>query len=417
MWCVMDSTNTPAPLRFMRGVALGFLVAAGVIFVGADWWLHQGGPGWLGFVRAAAEAGVVGGLADWFAVTALFRHPMGLPIPHTALIPRRKKDLGKSLAAFVEEHFLNADALTSRLESANVPRRLGVWLRSRAGAATVDRECAPLLVRAVSAMRQDTVRGVLAQILRTRVSETEVSPVLGRLLDEVLRDGAHRMVVTQVCVVLGDWLTHNKSVVTDAVRSRAPDWTPSFVDDLVSQRLHRELVKFCADVAASTSHPVRGHVDQVLADLAVKLREDPDVRARVERAKENLANRVEVQDAVADVVSAGRRIVLEMLADPMSVLRVQFRALVQDVGVRLSDDDRFAAAAQEYLVGAVTGLAQRHSSEVTALITETIDRWDGKQAATRIEHHVGRDLQFIRINGTIVGALVGLVLYSVSLLW
>lgn len=412
-----DLDEVPPQLRQMRRFALLLLLVAAALFVAADVWLGRGGPEWLGFVRAAAEAGVVGGLADWFAVTALFRHPLGLPIPHTALIPRKKRELGESLSEFVAEYFLTEKAVSQRVSGARVPQRLGAWLSTESGSARVDRECAPLFAQGISVMRQDTVRGVLAEIVHDRVKDAHVAPVAGRLLEEVLRDGSHRHALSAVFLRGVEWVEGHRAFVVEAVRSRAPDWTPDFVDELVADRLHKEMCKFAREVASRPDHELRVEIDAALTRLSVRLRDDAALRARVEEAKMNLLDRPEVQEAAAELVSAGRRIALEMLGHEESILRVQFRKMLQDVGARLSQDGPLARAADGYLSAALTTIATKHGDEITALITDTINQWDGDQAAKRIERHVGRDLQFIRINGTLVGALVGLLLYSASHLW
>lgn len=401
----------------MRRVALAFLVVAGALFVVADLMVDRGAAPVWGFVRAGAEAGLVGGLADWFAVTALFRHPLGIPIPHTALIPRRKKDLAQGLSTFVQEHFLTHQAVSSRVQAAQIPARVSRWAATDEGAATLDEQLCPVLKRGVAMLREDTVRPVLTDLVRARVRETEVSAVLGRVLEEVLAEKSHQGLVDAAVRGSQGWLETNRHVVVDAVVSRAPQWTPDWVDELVADRLHRELCRFVGEVARTPDHRVRAEIDAALAGLARDLRTDPDMQAKVERAKNNLMDRPEVNDAVADVVSAGRRIILEMLDDSGSLLRVQLRAFIVEAAVAVRDDPAVGAAVDRYLTDTVATLATRHSADISALISDTMEQWDGKDAALRVERQAGRDLQFIRINGTVVGALVGILLHALTHLW
>lgn len=404
----------PADLVMMRRVALGCLLLAAMIFVGAEFALSRGAGPWVGYVSAAAEAGMVGGLADWFAVTALFRHPLGLKIPHTALVPNRKKELGSSLAEFMGTHFFTTAALESRLRAMDIPYRFGRWLSHDNNIRVVDGYATEVLQRAITVMRDDSVRPAIARIVLQRAEDTEVSPLAGRVLDELVLQEAHQR-AADVCLEQAvSWLNDNDHVVREAVAGRAPDWTPRWVDDMVASRLHGEIVKLLTEIRHQPGHVVRGQLTSELESLATKMREDPETMARMERAKMRLLQRDEVHSVVAETASAARKLILEMLADEDSLLRVQLRKLIADVAVRLRDDKRVAAKVEDQMISIVVPLIVSHRSEITALVTETIDRWDGEQAANRIERHVGRDLQFIRINGTIVGAIVGLVLHTVS---
>lgn len=404
----------PASLIMMRRVALGCLILAAVVFLGAEFALSRGAGPWVGYVAAAAEAGMVGGLADWFAVTALFRHPLGLKIPHTALVPTRKKELGASLAEFVGTHFLTTSALESRLRAMNIPHRFGQWLSEDKNIRVVDEYATEVMQRAISVMRDESVRPAIAQIVLKRAEDTEVSPVAGRLLDELVLQEAHQR-TADVCLEQAiAWLQVNDHVVRDAVAGRAPDWTPRWVDEMVASRLHGEIVKMLTEVRHHPGHAARAQLTEGLRSLALKMREDPETMARMERAKMRLLERDEVHSLVSETASAARKLVLEMLADEGSLLRVQLRKLIADVAVRVRDDESVAAKVEDQMISVVVPLAINHRDEITALVTETIDRWDGEQAANRIERHVGRDLQFIRINGTIVGAIVGLTLHTIS---
>lgn len=402
-------------LRQMKLVALSFLIGAAIIYAVTTVVLVRGGPQWLEWIQAAAEAGMVGGLADWFAVTALFRHPIGLPIPHTAIIPNRKDGLADGLAQFVGDHFLEPDAVRERLRRVEIPRRLGGWLADESNALRVGHDASAAINGAITAMRDEMVRPILEDAVLNRAAETPVAPVLGRLLDEVLTDGAHHNMVDVLAREGHIWLLANQHQVVDLIAARAPEWTPKWVDELVSIRLHTEIAQVVSDISRDRSHEARVALDDFLARLAKDLRTDVAVMGRIEQAKRNLLNREEIRHTFADVVSAGRRLVVEMLDDENSVLRQQINKSLIEFGHTLQNDPAVADKVEELLGNALEYLVVRHSHEVTALITETIGSWDGEEAARRIELHTGRDLQFIRINGTLVGALFGVLIHAASL--
>ena len=397
-------------LRRMRLLALSLLVLAAVVFLAT-----RTGTGVWGFVNAAAEAAMVGALADWFAVTALFRHPMGLPVPHTAIIPTRKEALGKSLEDFVVGNFLTEPAVRQRIGTAQVARRVGGWLSRRQHSEKVVGEVSRQVVRGLQAVREEQVRDFVAGELLPRVAAEPFSPVAGTLLESVVRDGAHHGLVDLVMVEAHDWLVANNAVVEGIVRARAPWWTPPWLDDRVVARVYDEAVGWVREVRDRLDHPARKALDGYLAQLAVDLQHDPATMARFEALKTRLLTHPELGPTVQAVWAAVRSAAVSSLSDPGSALRQRLTDELAGFGQRMVSDPGIQARVDGHLGDAAAYVARTYGREIAAVISHTVDRWDGREAADRIELHVGRDLQFIRINGTIVGALVGLVIHTVSL--
>ncbi|HET8600935.1 MAG TPA: DUF445 domain-containing protein [Segeticoccus sp.] len=393
----------------MRSVALGLLVLAAVVF---GLTLHR--AGWLGYVHAAAEAAMVGALADWFAVTALFRHPLGLPIPHTAIIPERKQALGRSLEEFVTTNFLTEENARERLAAAGVSRRLGEWLAQPRNARRIVEGAAEPLGRALRGVDEADVRAFTEGLLLPRLSREPVSPIAGRLLGAVVADGAHHGLVDLALRELDRWLRANDRTVARVVRARAPWWTPRWLDDKVVERVQAELVGWVADVSADPEHPAREAVDRLLAEVAQDLQHDTGTMARVEALKERLLAHPQTGRTAVAVWDALRVVLLEALADPQSTLRTRALDELVRFGTRLATDIALQRTWDGRAADAVGHLVRTYGRELASVISVTVDRWDGAEAARRIELHVGRDLQFIRINGTVVGALVGLVLHVVT---
>ncbi|WUV80343.1 DUF445 domain-containing protein [Streptomyces sp. NBC_01476] len=398
-------------VRRMKLIAAGFLLVATVVYVLAKW---LGSGGWPGYVAAAAEAGMVGALADWFAVTALFRHPLGLPIPHTAIIPTKKDALGASLGDFVGENFLSAAVVRTRLRAVGIGSRLGGWVAEPANADKVTEQAAATLRGALTVLRDSDVQAVVSEAITRRAEAQEVGPGLGKMLERIVADGGHRRVVDLVCVRAHDWLVEHGDSVMGAVQDGAPGWTPRFVDRKVGERVYKELLRFVTEMRDSPEHPARGAVDRFLGDFAVELQTDPDTRERVERLKKDLLARGEVQDLIASVWGAVRGMMVAAAEDEQSELRLRARASLLSLGGRLTTDARLQAKVDSWLEDAATYLVTTYRDEITSLISETVAGWDAEQTSRKIEAHVGRDLQFIRINGTVVGALAGLVIYAVS---
>lgn len=401
-------------LRRMKLIATGFLLVATVVYALAKWADSRGGASWPGYVAAAAEAGMVGALADWFAVTALFRRPLGLPIPHTAIIPTKKDALGASLGDFVGENFLSAEVVRTRLRAVGIGSRLGGWLAEPANADRVTEQAAAALRGMLTVLRDSDVQAVVSEAITRRAEAQEVAPGLGKMLEQIVADGGHRRMVDLVCVRAHDWLTEHADSVMDAVQGGAPGWTPRFVDRKVGERVYKELLRFVTEMRDSPQHPARGAVDRFLGDFAVELQSDPDTRARVERLKNDLLARGEVQDLIASVWGSVRAMMVAAAEDERSELRMRARASLLSLGSRMATDSRLQEKVDHWLEDAATYLVTTYRDEITSLISETVAGWDADQTSRKIEAHVGRDLQFIRINGTVVGALAGLAIFTIS---
>jgi uncharacterized membrane-anchored protein YjiN (DUF445 family) len=400
-----------AGLRRMRTLAVGLLVLAAVVYL-----LTLGRDGFLGFVNAGAEASMVGAIADWFAVTALFKHPLGVPVPHTALIPRRKDELGRSLEEFVGENFLQESIIRDRIASAELSRRVGDWLSVEANARRAVDEGATLLHLGLAKVRNQDLVALIEDALLPRFIAEPVSPVAGSLLQEVVRDGAHHGLVDLALEEAHRWLVENEETFVDIVAERAPWWSPAAVNDRVTHRIHLEVVAWVEDIRRDPYHHARGALDSALSQLADDLLHDEATQVRMERLKDRVLAHPQLVVTATSLWDAFRRALMDSLEDHDGPLLARARAELLALGGQLRDDralqDRLDTYAADFAVFAVT----RYGAELTAVITHTVNRWDGKEAARRIELHVGRDLQFIRINGTIVGGLVGVVIHTVSVL-
>lgn len=398
-------------LRRMRIVATGLLVVAAIVYL-----LTLGMDGFWGFVNAGAEASMVGAMADWFAVTALFRHPLGLPVPHTALIPKRKDELGASLEEFVQDNFLQEETIRERLGVAMPSLRLALWLSEEPNAKRVVDEVSTVVADGLSRISNQHIVEIIQDGFVPRLREEQIAPLLGGTLQAALDDGVHHGLVDLALVELHGWLEENEEIVTEVLGERAPWWTPQVLREPVTARIHVELVRWIADIRDDPEHRARKAIDAMLADLADNLQHDEATMERAERLKERVLEHPGVIDTAISIWDALRRALTTSLRDPDGVVRR--RALdevvrfAQKVVLDESLQRRYDALASDVAVYVV----KRYGREATTVITHTIQRWDGKQAARRIELFVGRDLQFIRINGTIVGGLVGVIIHTVSVL-
>ncbi|GLW92506.1 membrane protein [Actinokineospora globicatena] len=401
-------------LRRMKLVALAFLGAATVIFLVATFWQAAGAPGWVGYLKAAAEAGMVGALADWFAVTALFRRPLGLPIPHTAIIPTRKDALGDSLGEFVGTNFLSEQVVRERLRRVGVAARFGEWLAKPDNADRITSELATVMRGAVTVLRDEDVQAVLEQAVVSRIVGVPWGPPLGKLLEGAFADGSHHKLVDLMCDRAYDWVKDNHDQVMNVVSDRAPSWSPKFFDSLVADKVYGEVLNFAWAVKTDVNHPMRLSLDTFLREFAGDLQHDPKAMARAETVKHQVLDHPQVQNLIGSTWSTAKKMLLDAAEDPSSELRTRVRSGLVSLGTKLATDDALRTKADTWLEGAAAYIVLNYRDEITTLITDTVQRWDADETARKVELQVGRDLQFIRINGTVVGALAGLLIYAVA---
>lgn len=402
-------------LRRHKAVATGLLVLATVIYLVCRYLEARGQDGaWTGYVRAASEAGMVGALADWFAVTALFRHPLGIPIPHTAIIRRKKDQVGHALSEFVGENFLNATLISEKLRQARIPERAADWVLDGGGAERVSAEAGKLIDVVVTGLDPADVEQVIRAFVVDSVTEPEWAPPLGRGLGQLIEEGRTEPVVDAVVVWLDERARASEDLVVRLLDERTPAWAPRFVRELVGARVYRELVEFTADVRRNPDHEARRALRRFLRQLADDLQHDPAMIGRVERLKNEVMESAPVRALPGRLWERARVVLTDMARDPESLLRRRIVRWSTDFAGRVRTDADLRASLESRIVGGAAYLAENYAGEVTGIIGETVERWDADEASDRIELMVGKDLQFIRVNGTVVGALAGLVIYTVS---
>ena len=398
-------------LRNMKRSAVGLLVLAALVF--AATFLFSDGEGWWGYVRAASEAAMVGGIADWFAVTALFRHPLGIPIPHTALIPRGKDAIGRGLGEFVQRNFMSPESLVDRVREADLSRRLGEWLREPANASAAARQAAGVIAAIAETLNEDEIRASIRETVAGRVEEIDTAALVGSVLDKTVAGGHHETLVTAGLRGVGKAVADNRDVLRDRIHTESPWWVPQYLDDVVFEKIYVSLQQFIADVAENPDHEIRRSINERAATWVEELRTSPDLANRADQLKRELLNHPEFA-AWTDGLWESLKEQLTAAADEEdSVLRHRLEQLALTTGDRLVTDEKLRDQVDAWVGNLARHLAERSGSEVAALIATSVERWDADETSRRLELQVGRDLQFIRINGTLVGGLAGVVIHAI----
>ncbi len=369
----------------------------------------------LGYVQAGAEASMVGGVADWFAVTALFRRPLGLPIPHTALIVERKDQFAATLGQFVQENFLNADVLAERIRSARLVPRLATWLADKANAARFAGHAADLAVTVAEALRDEDVQRVLTAELTRALDAIEVAPLAGRALRVVIAGGHHAELFNAILSGADGYIAGHYAELRELFEAESPRWVPDTVYRRVFDRLYTRLRQRLAAMAADPGDETRHQFEEWIAGLPERLETSPELRERGERFKRDVLGSAGLRDWSSSLWQKAKEALRTQAADPESELRRRLAELLVAAGHRLGSDRPLQEGLERVVESGARALADQFHDELADLVTGTIERWDAAETSSQLELLLGPDLQYIRINGTVVGAGVGLALHAIAL--
>jgi uncharacterized membrane-anchored protein YjiN (DUF445 family) len=409
---VADAETKQRQLDRMKRRATGLLVLMAVVFVVA--WLLESRYPWLGYVRATAEAGMVGGVADWFAITALFRRPLNLPIPHTAIIPQRKDRIGRSLGNFVQNNFLSPEVLGAKLRAAQLSRRAVEWLSEPEHARTVVRQAAGALRSASAVVRDDDVHALLERSVIEPLKRRPIAPVIADGLALLTVNDRHQQVLDRLVDGLGRLVKENDGLIRERIREESPWWVPDFVDDRLHDRIVDGIGRTLASVSADPQHPLRRQLDELLITWIEQLRESPEVRERAEVIKQQVLDHPTSEQLTESLWRELKRTLDRQVDAAEQGTPGGLERGLSALATAALEDDALLAKIDEWIIGAVLRIVDQHRHEVGQLIAHTVSVWDPDETSRRIELQVGRDLQFIRINGTLVGGMVGLLLYAIT---
>ena len=402
--------------RGMKVAATGLLVAMAVTFFTARA-LEPAYP-WLAWVKAFAEAGMVGGLADWFAVTALFRHPLGLPIPHTAIIPRNKDRIGEALATFIQQNFLVASVVARRMRNLDLAGAAGRFLQAPEGKETRIRQGASRLIADIfEGLDDERLGGLFKTALAGRLRTMQVAPVIGHALASSINEDRHVPMLEAAIRWTARALDANESLIRDMVKKRT-NWVLKLagVDSRIGDSIIEGLRKLTVEMHTDPAHPVRIRIEQALADLANDLQTNPETQAKVEEWKNQLLDNKSVGLWIDTLWQKGREAIIRSARNPDAAMAGKLGEVLKSMGQSLEKDERIRAAINQFARRAVAGMAASYGGSIVKLVSETIRSWDAQTITDRLESAVGRDLQYIRINGTLVGGSVGLLLHALDTL-
>ena len=399
----------------MRRLANGLLLAIMGLFVFSHIW-EPDGETWdmqWRFLRAFAEAAMVGGLADWFAVTAIFRHPLGIPIPHTAVIPKNQDRIADAVGRFIADNFLKPELVAERVKDKDLSEALGKWLAEPAQSTALAGGLVSAVPALLDALDDETVAAFLREQAAEAAEGASVAPAFGSVLEALAEQGRHQAILDALLKQGYRLLESNQELIRDRIRGRS-GWFMRFVsaDKKVADTVIDAVNDLLYEVASDSAHPVREQLNQMVAEFADDLRRDPELQARVGTWLQDAAKHPSVAGAVEAGWVAFKAALRRDCASPDGRLRAWMQNALTNLGAGLLREPQVREALNARLRSLLVQLAERHGEDVARLVSETIRRWDSQTIVDKLETNVGRDLQFIRLNGTIIGGLVGLVLHA-----
>ena len=406
--------NRQSELRRMKFLATSLLVLATIIFVIAS--AFEDTYVVAGFIRATAEAAMVGAIADWFAVTALFRHPLGLKIPHTAIVPTRKDSIGRMLGRFVRTNFLNTEVISGKLRSIDVTRRLAQWLGQPENSAVLANYVAVGLAGVIQVVKDEAIQELIERNIAARLRATKIAPIIGEGLS-LIASGNRQQELLQGTLKLGaNFLNENGDVIKKRISEETPWWLPQNVDNLIYQKIVDGTNRTLQDVSANPNHPLRERFDQVITRFIDDLKHSPEVLAKEETFKEDFLQNPVVQEFSSSLWRDIKTALLNTSNDSNSDVRKPIQQGIARFGQTIQENEDLLQKIDRWVNEAALYLVKEYGHEVEQLIAQTISKWDAQETSRKIELQVGKDLQFIRINGTVVGGLVGLLIHTVAFL-
>jgi uncharacterized membrane-anchored protein YjiN (DUF445 family) len=400
-----------ARLRAMQRLATALLAAMLVLLALSvafeDWY-----P-WLKWVQAFAAAATVGAIADWFAVVALFHHPLGLPLPHTAIVPRNKDRIGESLGHFVEHNFLTAENVVRKLEQRNLSLEGARWLARPDNADDLAARLCTFIPGMLNALGDEDVKRLFDRAIASQIRKIDVADVASGMLHALTAGGRHQALLDRALRSLESWLVANQAVITEKF-SAASKYTPRVFDRYIVAKFVAGIIALSHDVARNPEHDIRRQFDAATEEFIDKLGTSPEYRAHAEALKQALLAHLDHEKYYQVVWEDIREKIKADLAGEHSVIRGHLCEVVGKLGAGLAEDEALQAKLNAWILQTVERSVVRHRHQISGLITEVVHGWNTHEVTQKMELEIGKDLQYIRINGTLVGGLVGLLLHAVT---
>ena len=411
----MNDEQKKIQLRSYKMLATGLFVLMCCVFLLMTYFQkYQNFGNWVGYVRAFAEAGMVGALADWFAVTALFHHPLGLKIPHTNLIEKSKEKIGDNLGNFVVSNFLSPQNIRPYIQNLKVSHFLGDWLQKEKNVEILMKNFSEIFLDVLHKLEDESVVNFIAKKGKEMTEDFKINQVLGNGIEYILQKNDHQKLITNLSKQIKNYVLENHEMVRERVKSESYTLIPSFVDDKIAEKITSGLSKYFEEVEENENHTLRNEITKKLFDFSEEVKQNPKYEEELNVMKNDFLKEEKLQEYAKDVWKSIKKTLSEELLQDNSALKNYVRKNIAEFSENLRTDENLQHKIDAFVRYTAYKYILKNTNKFGELISTTVGNWQGKELSEKLELEVGKDLQFIRINGTLVGGLVGLLIYSIA---
>lgn len=401
-------------LRKYKGFATGLFVLMAVIFIITTILQKSNSTHWIGYVRAFSEAAMVGALADWFAVTALFRHPLGLPIPHTNLIENSKQKLGDNLGSFVVSNFLSPQNIRPYIQKIKVSNFVGEWLVKEKNQDILIKNLSDIVLDILNKLDDSTVSSFISKKVTEMTDDIKLNAIIGNGIIYLLDKNDHQRIITNLSKQIKDYIIENDEMIQERVKKGSYTFIPSFVDHKIADKISSGLSDFFKEVEEDPEHEIRALITKKIYEFSADLKEDPKWENEFKNIKNGLLKNDKLNEYSTDIWASIKRTLVKELQDNQSSLKNYISKNLAEFSQNLKTDEKLQNKIDHWVRVTAYKYILKNTHQFGSLISSTVGNWKGKELSEKLELEVGKDLQFIRVNGTLVGGLVGLIIYTIS---
>lgn len=410
----MNDTEKKKQLQKYKAIATGLFVMMAIVFVVTTIMQKTNSSHWTGYVRAFSEAAMVGALADWFAVTALFNYPLGLKIPHTNLIQNSKEKIGDNLGNFVVENFLSPQNIRPYILKLKVSNFVGEWLSKNKNQKLLINETSEIVLNIVRKLDDETVVKFISKKMGEMTSELKINQIVGNGLDYVIEKNEHQKLVTDLSKQIKEYILQNQEVVRNRVKKESFALIPKFVDDKIADKITSGLSSYFEEIEKEENHQLRKEITQKLSVFASELKTEDRWKEQFQDIKNTILQEEKLNSYSSDIWNSIKKNIVEELSKVDSAVKNYIRKNLNELSYNLQNDEKLQYKIDHWIRVTAYKYILKNTHQVSGLISSTVGNWEGKQLSQKLELEVGKDLQFIRINGTLVGGLVGLIIYTIA---
>ncbi len=395
-------------------IATGLFVLMAVIFISMTILQKTHSSHWIGYVRAFSEAAMVGALADWFAVTALFHHPLGLKIPHTNLIEKSKEKIGDNLGNFVVGNFLSPQNIRPYILKLKVSNFVGDWLSKQRNQEVLIYEVSAIVLNIVQKLDNESVVKFISRKAGEMTSELKINQIIGNGLEYILEKNEHQKLVTNLSRQVKEYVLQNHDLVRERVKKESFSLVPKFVDDTIADKITKGLSGYFEEVENDPEHSLRKEISDKLENFAAELKTNDRWKDNFQEIKNSFLNESKMASYANDIWHSIRKNIVDELSKEDSAVKIYIRKNLVELSQNLQNDENLQYKIDHWIRVTAYKYILKNTHQFGELISSTVGNWEGKELSQKLELEVGKDLQFIRINGTLVGGLVGLIIYTVA---